>query len=87
MKIFEHAMKAGITRTPEFERKTLATHAVNTGIICGHQCAYCSSRASSAHTPSSVRSVNRLLAPAAAFAILLFRTGSLVTLAGFVPVA
>ena len=44
MKIFEHAMKAGITRTPEFERKTLATHAVNTGIICGHQCAYCSSR-------------------------------------------
>ena len=43
MEISEHPMKAGITRTPEFERKGLATHAVNTGIICGHQCAYCSS--------------------------------------------
>jgi DNA repair photolyase len=43
MKIYAHPMKAGITRTLEFERKTLATHAVNTGLICGHQCTYCSS--------------------------------------------
>jgi DNA repair photolyase len=42
MTIYEYLMITGITRTLEFERKGLATHAVNTGIICGHQCAYCS---------------------------------------------
>ena len=38
-------LKAGITRTPEFEKKGLATHAVNVGVKCGHGCLYCSTGA------------------------------------------
>ena len=41
-------LKTGITRTPEFEKKGLATHAVNVGLACGHRCTYCS-------TPTLVR--------------------------------
>ncbi len=42
MKIYEYPLKTGISRTPEFERKKLATHAVNVGTKCGHGCTYCS---------------------------------------------
>ncbi len=35
----------GIRRTPEFEKKGLATHAVNVGLKCGHDCTYCSTGA------------------------------------------
>ncbi|MFA6425834.1 MAG: DNA photolyase [Phycisphaerae bacterium] len=35
-------MKTGIVRTREFERKCLATHGVNVGLKCGHECTYCS---------------------------------------------
>jgi DNA repair photolyase len=42
MKFHEYALKSGITRTKEFERKKLATHAVNVGTKCGHGCTYCS---------------------------------------------
>ena len=35
----------GITRSPEFETKTLATHALNVGLLCGHGCLYCSTPA------------------------------------------
>ncbi len=45
MKIHEYTLKAGITRTREFERKGLATHAVNVGTRCSHGCLYCSSGA------------------------------------------
>ena len=45
MKVHEYALKTGITRTREFERKGLATHAVNVGIRCGHDCTYCSTPA------------------------------------------
>jgi DNA repair photolyase len=38
-------MKSGISRTPEFEKKKLATHAVNVGTKCGHGCLYCSTGA------------------------------------------
>jgi len=48
MKTYEYPLKTGITRTREFERKKLATHAVNVGIRCGHECTYCS-------TPSLLR--------------------------------
>ena len=48
MKVYKYALKTGITRTKEFERKRLATHAVNVGIRCGHECTYCS-------TPSLLR--------------------------------
>ena len=38
-------LKTGITRTPEFEKKGLATHAINVGTKCGHNCLYCSTGA------------------------------------------
>jgi len=40
MKIYEWELKNGISRTKEFERKDLATHAVNCGLKCGHGCKY-----------------------------------------------
>ena len=40
--------KCTITRSPEFEKKTLATHALNVGVLCGHGCLYCS-------TPATLR--------------------------------
>jgi len=45
MRVYEYALKTGITRTKEFERKRLATHAVNVGTKCGHGCTYCSTGA------------------------------------------
>ena len=42
MRIHHYHLKTGITRTPEFEKKGLATHAVNGGTECGHGCRYCS---------------------------------------------
>jgi DNA repair photolyase len=38
-------LKAGITRSREFEKKRLASFAVNVGTKCGHGCRYCSSGA------------------------------------------
>ena len=38
-------LRSGITRTLEFEKKKLAAFAVNCGIACGHECAYCSTKA------------------------------------------
>ncbi len=45
MRIHHCQLKAGITRTPEFKKKRLATHAVNVGTKCGHGCLYCSTGA------------------------------------------
>jgi len=45
MDVYHTRLKAGITRTKEFERKRLAAFAVNVGTKCGHDCAYCSSGA------------------------------------------
>jgi DNA repair photolyase len=45
MRVHNYLLKAGITRTPEFEKKGLATHAVNVGTKCGHGCLYCSTGA------------------------------------------
>jgi DNA repair photolyase len=45
MDVHEYALKTGIARTPEFERKGLAEFAVNVGTKCGHGCTYCSSGA------------------------------------------
>ena len=39
-------LASGIRRTPEFEKKGLATHAVNIGLKCSHDCRYCSTGAS-----------------------------------------
>jgi len=43
--VFVHHRKSGILPTPKFARKKLATHAVNVGFKCGHDCAYCSTGA------------------------------------------
>ena len=43
MRIHPYTLTTGITRSEEFERKMLATHAVNCGLRCGHDCLYCSS--------------------------------------------
>ncbi len=43
LNVYQHKLVGGISATPEFERKGLATHAVNVGLGCGHQCSYCSS--------------------------------------------
>ncbi len=45
MRIHHYALKTGITRTPEFEKKELASFAVNCGLKCGHDCRYCSTGA------------------------------------------
>jgi len=45
MRIHHYQLQAGITRTREFEKKGLATHAVNVGTKCGHNCLYCSTGA------------------------------------------
>lgn len=45
MKIYEWELKNGISRTKEFEKKDLATYAVNCGLKCGHGCKYCSTGA------------------------------------------
>lgn len=44
-RVHEESMKSGITKSPEFERKGLARWAVNCGVKCDHDCAYCSTGA------------------------------------------
>jgi len=41
-------LKSKVNRSMEFQRKGLATHTVNVGVRCGHNCTYCS-------TPSLLR--------------------------------
>ena len=38
-------MKTGIRPTPEFLKKKLASHSANCGLLCGHNCTYCSTAA------------------------------------------
>ena len=45
MHAYQTALRTGIARTREFERKKLAEFAVNVGTKCGHDCTYCSSGA------------------------------------------
>ena len=45
MRIHHYPLKIGISRTPEFEKKGLASFAVNCGLKCGHDCLYCSTGA------------------------------------------
>jgi DNA repair photolyase len=42
MDIYTTRLQSGITRSREFERKRLASFAVNVGTKCGHGCCYCS---------------------------------------------
>lgn len=43
LNVYERPRTDGIVRTPEFQKKGLATYAVNVGLGCGHGCYYCSS--------------------------------------------
>jgi len=43
LNVYEQSKKGGISKTTEFEKKKLCNYAVNVGLICGHQCTYCSS--------------------------------------------
>lgn len=45
MKIEEFKRKISITRSKLFEKRRLATHALNVGLLCGHGCLYCSTPA------------------------------------------
>ena len=45
MRIHVTSLRNGITSTSEFERKGLASFAVNVGTKCGHDCRYCSTGA------------------------------------------
>ncbi|MFQ5985611.1 MAG: hypothetical protein ACE5LL_08885, partial [Alphaproteobacteria bacterium] len=45
VEVHEWPLKVGITRTKEFEKKGLCTHAVNVGLRCGNLCLYCSTPA------------------------------------------
>jgi DNA repair photolyase len=45
MRLHETTLKAGICRTPEFEKKGLCSFSVNVGTKCGHDCRYCSTGA------------------------------------------
>jgi DNA repair photolyase len=45
MKSYQTNLTTGITRTKEFERKHLASFAVNVGTKCGHDCLHCSTGA------------------------------------------
>ena len=49
----EHvALKEGIRPATEFEKKGLASYAVNVGIKCGHDCLYCSTGTMVRHNPA-----------------------------------
>ncbi len=52
MRTHQYALKTGISCTPEFEKKGLATHAVNVGTKCGQGCLYCSTGAVLRRHPS-----------------------------------
>jgi DNA repair photolyase len=45
-------LKTGIQPSPEFEKKGLASYAVNVGTKCGHDCTYCSTGAMLFRHPS-----------------------------------
>jgi len=45
MRIHQFPLKGGIMRSKEFEKKRLASFAVNVGTKCGHDCLYCSTGA------------------------------------------
>lgn len=45
MRVHDTQLTSGIRRTKEFERKGLASFAVNVGTKCGHGCLYCSTGA------------------------------------------
>jgi DNA repair photolyase len=45
MRVHYKELKSGINRTPEFEKKQLASYSINVGVKCGHGCLYCSTGA------------------------------------------
>lgn len=50
--VYHHKLEGGIKASTDFEKKGLATHAVNVGLGCGHQCTYCSSQSMRCRLPA-----------------------------------
>ncbi len=50
--VYEHTRKVGIKASPEFQKKQLATHGANVGMLCGHGCLYCSTPAVLGRNPA-----------------------------------
>lgn len=44
-KVYERKRGIGIKASLEFQKKQLATHGLNVGLMCGHSCLYCSTPA------------------------------------------
>ncbi len=63
--------KCALTRSPEFEKKQLATHALNVGLLCGHGCLYC-------FTPATLRLKSSLFAGYEGSAFKAFAAGAAV---------
>jgi DNA repair photolyase len=53
MEIKEIKRKVSITRSNEFKKRKLASHALNVGLLCGHGCLYCS-------TPAMMRTQTKI---------------------------
>ncbi len=68
MEIKEVKRKIGITRSNEFARKKLATHALNVGMLCGHGCLYCS-------TPTMMRTQQTVFKPIKGSSFKAFQAG------------
>lgn len=43
--VIEHTRTVGIKESKEFQKKCLASHGLNVGLLCGHRCSYCSTAA------------------------------------------
>lgn len=68
MEIKEIKRKSSITRSAEFEKKKLATHALNVGLLCGHGCLYCS-------TPAMMRTQQKIFKNIQGSAFKAFQAG------------
>ena len=68
MEIKEIKRKSSITRSVDFEKKKLATHALNVGLLCGHGCLYCS-------TPTIMRTQQSFFRAAAGSSFKAFQAG------------
>lgn len=53
MEFIEIKRKVSITRSNEFKKRKLASHALNVGLLCGHGCLYCS-------TPAMMRTQTKI---------------------------
>lgn len=72
MEIIEVRRKISITRSNEFKKKKLASHALNVGMLCGHGCLYCS-------TPAMMRTQSKIFKNIKGSSFKAFQAGIAVT--------